>query len=126
MGPEILKSFYLAILQSTIAFGISCWGGNITSGDKEKIDRTIKKAEKLLGTELLFVDELFNDLSLTKAKNIIKDPSHPLYNEYTISKRSNRIIMPKVNTERYRLSFVPSTSKRLSSQSRLVNWNTNK
>ena len=42
----ILKMFYQALIQSVITFGISCWGGNITEGNKQKISRSIKSLGK--------------------------------------------------------------------------------
>ena len=36
VNESILKMFYQALIQSVITFGISCWGWNITEGDKQK------------------------------------------------------------------------------------------
>ena len=44
VNESILKMFYQALIQSVITFGISCWGGNITEGDKQKINK--KRLEK--------------------------------------------------------------------------------
>ena len=52
VNESILKMFYLALIQSVITLGISCWGGNITEWDKQKISRSIKKAGKIVGEEL--------------------------------------------------------------------------
>ena len=89
----------------------------MTTGDKVKIDRIIRKAERIVGTQLTSHEDLFHKLSIAKALNILKDPKHPLFHEFVRSNRSNRIIIPTIRTERYRNSFIPSTSKRLSSSS---------
>ena len=114
----ILKLFYTAIVQSIIVFGINCWGTSITASDKLKLQRTIGKAKRIVGTTLPSFDLLLDSLSTSKALNILKDQSHPLHSEFIKSKISrHRLIMPKIRTERYRNSFIPSTSKRLSSSS---------
>ena len=58
-NESILKMFYLALIQSVITFGISCWGGNITEGDKQKTNRSIKKAGKIVGEELPLLNDLY-------------------------------------------------------------------
>ena len=42
VNESVLKMFYIALIQSVITFGISFWGGNITEGDKQKINRLEK------------------------------------------------------------------------------------
>ena len=106
--------FYLALIQSVITFGISCWGGNITEGDKQKINRSIKKAGKIVGEELPLLNNLYKKHTITKALNIVNDPCHPLWNAYQISGRSGRFITVHSKTERYKKSFVPATSRKLS------------
>ena len=109
-----LKMFYQALNQSVITFGISCWGGNITEGNKQKINRSIKKAGKIVGEELPFLNELYKKQSITKPLNIVNDPCPSLWNAYQISGRSGRFITVHSKTERYKKSFVPATSKKLS------------
>ena len=49
-----------------------------------------------------------------KALNIVNDPRNPLWNAYQISGRSVRFITVRSKTERYKKSFVPATSRKLS------------
>ena len=113
-NESILKMFYLALIQSVITFGISCWGGNITEGDKQKTNRSIKKAGKIVGEELPLLNDLYKKKnSITKALNIANDPCHPLWNAYQISGRSGRFTTVHSKTERYKKSFAPATSRKL-------------
>ena len=59
--------FYQALIQSIITFGISCWGGNITEGDKQKIIRDIKKDGKIVGQELPLINDLYKKHSIIRA-----------------------------------------------------------
>ena len=114
VNESILKMSYQALIQSVITLGISCWGGNITEGDKQKINRSIKKSGKIVGEELPLLNDLYKEHSITKALNIVNDPCHPLWNAYQISGRSGRFITVHSKTERYKKSFVPATSQKLS------------
>ena len=114
VNESILKMFYQALIQSLISFGISCWGGNITEEDKRKINRSIKKAGKIVGEELPLLNDLYKKYSITKALNIVNDPCNPLWNAYQISGRSGRFITVHSKTEPYKKSFVPATSQKLS------------
>ena len=87
--------------------------GNITEGDKQKINRSIKKAGKIVGEELPLLNDLYKKHSITKALNIVNDPCHPLWNAYQISGRSGRFITVHSKTERYKKSFVPATSRKI-------------
>ena len=60
VNESILKMFYQALIQSVITFGISCWGGNITEGDKQK-NRFIKQAGKIVVEELLLLNDLYKN-----------------------------------------------------------------
>ena len=111
VNESILKMFYQALIQSVITFGISCWGGNITEGDKQKINRSIKKDGKIVGEELPLLNDLYKKHTVTKALNIVNDPCHPLWNAYQIS---GRFITVHRKTERYKKSFVPAISRKLS------------
>ena len=115
VNESILKMFYLALIQSFITFGISCWGGNITEGDKQKINRSIKKAGKIVGKELPLLNNLCKKHSITKALNIniVNDPCHPLWNAYQISGRSGRFITVHSKTERYKKIFCPGNISKI-------------
>ena len=47
VNPEILLLFYRATIESIITYGINCWGSLIMTKDKERINRLIRKSEKL-------------------------------------------------------------------------------
>ena len=115
INADILNLFYSAMLQSLITFGITCWGGSLLEGDSDLINSIIHKAEKVIGRSLPNVSELYSVKAESKCKHIIKDKSHPLHDEYVVSGRSMRYLTILCKTERYRNTFVPVTSKMLSS-----------
>ena len=104
-----LKMFYLSIIESIICFGISCWGNSITSNDKNRINKIIKKAAKITNNELCCFQELYQKCCYKKFKIICEDPTHPIYPSFIRSSRSGRFLQPAARTERYGNSFVCSS-----------------
>ena len=110
VNPEILLLFYRATTESIITYGINCWGSSIMTKDKERINRLIRKSEKIVKRTLTQIDCLYEDHAVKKAKTILKELTHPLNKQFLLSSRSGKIIQPIAKTERYRRSFVPSAS----------------
>ena len=40
---------------------MTCWGGNITQGDKDKIDRLIRKRGRVVGKTQDTLTDMYND-----------------------------------------------------------------
>ena len=104
-----LKMFYLSIIESIICFGISCWGNSITSSDKNRIDKIIKKASKITNNELCSFQDLYKKCCHKKFKLISKDPTHPIFPLFIRSSRSGSFLQPTARTERFGKSFVCSS-----------------
>ena len=113
VNKTIMNLFYNATIESIICFGITCWGGSALGKDKAKIDSLIKRAGKIIKTDLPTVGDLYTKPLLKKSQTIIKDISHPLNKEFTFSIRSGRVIQPKARTDRYKNYFVPSATSQL-------------
>ena len=90
-------------------------GGNTTEKDFKKINRIVKCATKLTGIDQDTFGEIFISTCINKFKRILRDPSHPLYNQILISNRSGRVLFLKTKKERYRMSFLPYSIKLYSS-----------
>ena len=92
LNNEVLYTFYCSILESVITFGISYWGSSITAGDRKRLNKTIKKAGKIMSTEVPNIETLFHTACLNKYNSILKDNDHPLNWNFITSMKSNRII----------------------------------
>ena len=92
----ILSMFYKSCIQSVLTFCFICWFGNVRQKDKNKLQRVAK--------------------ILRKAKDIINDSTHILYNDYVLlpSSRRFRTIISKTN--RKRDSFMPMSGQLLNSE----------
>ena len=110
VNTEICLLFYKATIQSLITFGISCWGSSLLVKDRERINRLIRKSEKIISKNLPSFDSLYKENATKKAESILLDRTHPLNKDFITSTRSGRILQPKAKTERYKKSFVPASS----------------
>ena len=71
-----------------LAFCIVSWGGNLAVKEKNKINAVIKRSEKIIKTKQLSrFDELFHDSCVKKLATIIKDTTHPLFNDIIFFKQ---------------------------------------
>ena len=69
--------FYSSVLESVLSFCLSCWGGNCSGIDKNKLKTIVKKCNKITKNNFLQINELFEKISLRKINYILKDLSHP-------------------------------------------------
>lgn len=105
----LLVLFYKSIIQSVITFNIICHFGNLTHLNKRKIERPVKAAQRIIGSELPQMDSIYVDRLLAKVKRIMSDSTHPLFGHYTYNRSGIRLCVPRTRRERYRSSFVPDS-----------------
>ena len=74
------------------------------------LDKTIKKASSVVGRKMDAVQPVADRRIRVKIDSILSNPSHPLYTvlQDRVSSFSQRLTLPSIKTERYRLSFLPT------------------
>ena len=102
----IMTMFYKSVIESVITFGSCVWYNNARQVDKGKLRRIVKLASKILVIQT-DLDEICKETALSKAKEIVKDVTHPLNVHYNMLRSGRRWQSIKVNTNRYRNSFIP-------------------
>ena len=113
VNPNILSIFYVSVVESIWRYCIICWGGNIAQGDKERVERVIKEAGKIIGAPRRDFETVYIYLITRKFADVMEDTEHPLHHRLSkqVNTRSGRMRLPSVKTNRYRLSFVPQAIK---------------
>ena len=101
----LLELFYKSIIESVISFSLVCWGGNIRTNNKQKLDSVIRKACKICKASFPDFDYLLALNCQRKILSIKSDISHPLFGRIRYSERSNRPIPIRCKRERYKNSF---------------------
>ena len=105
----ILTLFYQSIIQSVISYNFICTFGNMSNEQKGKLDRTRKIAQRVVGSELLPIQSLYNERILAKVKKIMTDLTHPLHSCYVFNRSGIRLCPPRTRLARFRQSFVPNS-----------------
>ena len=89
--------FYQSVMASVLFFGITCWGGNNRASDTLNLDRLVRRAGSIVGSELEGVGVVARRRTSSKLDSILKNTSHPLHleiNGYWSKRGNNRFIYP--------------------------------
>lgn len=114
VDQRIMFVFYQAVLESLVRYGISVWFGNLTVQLKNKLNRLIQTAMKVMGRkDYQSLQTLYDQSVLRQAQRILTDPSHILYAEYELLPSGRRFRVPHCKLNRFRKSFVPTSIKLL-------------
>ena len=69
--------FYQSVVASTIFFAVVSWGAGIKAKDANRLNKLIKKAGSVVGSELITLEEVVEDRMLSKLLAIMDPASHP-------------------------------------------------
>ena len=110
VNSDMLVTFYNAVICSIIMFGSVCWGGDISKFDRGRLEKLVKKAGQVVGKPLDSFKTLHKKRLYRKLMQILNDPTHPMrhYFDSRRRNRSGRFLLPRTNTNRYKVSFLPS------------------
>ena len=101
--------FYQSVMASVLSYTVACWGGSIRKRDAGRLDRLVRKAESVVGTELEALTTTAEKRTLSRLDSIMDNYYHPLYpvfdNQRSLFSYRFRAIPCK--TDRLRRSFVP-------------------
>ncbi len=117
VSPAILKTFYSGAIESVLTQCISVWYSNATNQDCKALQR-VRLAERISGSALPSLQDIYLKRCKSRAAKIIKDSNHPgncLFISLLPSGKRFRSMMAK--TERLRRSFYPQAIRLLNSVS---------
>ncbi|KAI4889745.1 hypothetical protein NFI96_003302 [Prochilodus magdalenae] len=77
LSPRILENVCRCTIESILTNGISVWYGNCCAADRKALQRVVKMAQRITGTQLPTIQDIYHKRCLGRARNIIKDVSHP-------------------------------------------------
>ncbi|KAL6110148.1 uncharacterized protein ACO6RY_19292 [Pungitius sinensis] len=73
----MMVHFYTAIMESILCSSITVWYAAATAKDKGRLQRVIHSAERVIGCNLLSLQDLFASRTLKWVRKIVADRSHP-------------------------------------------------
>ncbi len=79
LPQELLIQFYSAIIESVLCTSISVWFSLATKSDLRRLRRVVRTAERIIGTTLPTLQELYLSRVSKGAGKITLDPSHPAH-----------------------------------------------
>ncbi|KAK1786882.1 hypothetical protein P4O66_017263, partial [Electrophorus voltai] len=84
LPSPILTTFYRGTVESILSSCIITWFGNCTTFDRKTLQRIVRTAEKIIGVSLTSITNIYITRCTRKATNIVKDPTHPLHELFTL------------------------------------------
>ncbi len=107
LPQELLKQFYSAIIESVLCTSITVWFSSATKSDLRRLRRVVRTAERIIGTTLPTLQELYLSRVSKRAVKITLDPSHPAHSLFELLPSGRRYRALSTRTTRHRNSFFP-------------------
>ncbi len=76
LPQELMKKFYSAVIVSVLCTSITVWFSSATKSDLRRLRRVVWTAERITGTALPTLQELYSPRVSKRAGKIPLDPSH--------------------------------------------------
>ncbi len=117
VSPAILKTFYSGAIESVLTQCISVWYSNATNQDCKSLQRVVRLAERISGSALPSLQDIYLKRCKSRAAKIIKDSNHPGNHLFCLLPSGKRFRSMMAKTERPRRSFFPQAIRLLNSNS---------
>ncbi|XP_072771052.1 uncharacterized protein [Nerophis lumbriciformis] len=107
LKPDLLLTFYRSSIESLLTYCITVWYGSCTAADRERLQRVVKTAQKIIGRPLPSLTDIYTSRCLNRASAIIKDSTHPGSDLFHLLPSGKRYRCIKTKTNRLKNSFFP-------------------
>uniref|UniRef100_A0A8C2FB16 Reverse transcriptase domain-containing protein n=1 Tax=Cyprinus carpio TaxID=7962 RepID=A0A8C2FB16_CYPCA len=105
LPQELLKQFYSNIIESVLCTSITVWFGSATKSELRRLHRIVWTAERIIGTTLPILQELYSSRVSKRAGRITLDPSHPAHSLFELLPSGRRYRALSTRTARHRYSL---------------------
>ncbi len=107
LPQELLKQFYSAIIESVLCTSITVWFNSATKSDHRRLQRVVWTSERIIGTTLPTLQELYLSRVSKRAGKITLDPSHPAHSLFELLPSGRRYRALSTRTTRHRNCLFP-------------------
>ncbi|KAK1792591.1 hypothetical protein P4O66_012526 [Electrophorus voltai] len=77
LPSKVLRNFYTCTFESILTGNITVWFRNSTKQDRQALQRVVRSTECITHRELPDLQTIYHKRCQTKARRIVKDPTHP-------------------------------------------------
>ncbi len=105
---RLLKKLYSVIIESILCTSIAVWFSSATKSDLRRQRSVVRTAERIIGTTLHTLQELYLSRVSKRVGKIILDPSHPAHFLFELLPSGRRYRARSTRTVRHRNSLNPS------------------
>ncbi|KAK1784739.1 hypothetical protein P4O66_003410 [Electrophorus voltai] len=103
---KVLRNFYTCTIERILTGNITVWFGNSTKQDRQALQRVVCSAERITHMELPDLQTIYYKRCQTKARRIVKDPTHPKNRLFSLLRKAkcvpsvpaSQILDPKLVT----------------------------
>ncbi len=117
VSPAILENLYSGTIESVLTQCISVWFGNSLNQDCKALQRLVRVAERISGSALPSLLDIYFKRCKSRAVKIIKDSNHPGNHLFCLLPSGKHFRCMMAKTERLRRSFFPQAIRLLNSNS---------
>ncbi len=111
VSPAILNILYSGAIESVLTQCISVWYSNATNQDCKALQRIVRLAERISGSALPSLQDIYFKRCKSRAAKIIKDSNHPGNHLFCLLPSGKHFRSMMAKTERLRRSFFPQAPK---------------
>ena len=116
---KILIQFYNLVVESVLTFSLCMWYGNTPQRQRDRLERVIRTAGRIIGCELPSLASIYSKRSVARARKIIADVSHPAKELSQLPPSGKRYRSFKSRTNRFKNSYFPLVVSALSTENNL-------
>uniref|UniRef100_A0A3B1K0V6 Reverse transcriptase domain-containing protein n=1 Tax=Astyanax mexicanus TaxID=7994 RepID=A0A3B1K0V6_ASTMX len=106
----IMTTFYRGAIESILTSCFTVWYGACTASCRRTLQRIVRAAEKIVGTSLPSLQDLYSSRLTRKALRLAGDPSHPLHSFFSLLPSGRRLRSLGSRTSRLRDSPIQLSS----------------
>ncbi len=108
VSPAILKTFYSGAIESVLTQCISVWYNNATNQDCKALQRVVRLAERISGSTLPSLQDIYLKRCKSRGAKIIKDSNHPGNHHFCLLPSGKRFRSKMAKNWKTEEEFLPS------------------
>ena len=107
VGHRILSTFYRSVIESVLTFSITVWFGSASAKDINDLNKVIKTASRIIGSDLPSLTEIHEKRVIRRAINTFRDTEHPANYLLQPLPSNKRLRSIQTKSARFMNSFYP-------------------